>query len=253
LNFDPMIRPLFGATSAIPVAHFVNTWADATATVAAVLASNATARLPPASRSATIPEPITVAANSIDPRPSATSAPRNTLDGLRSGIALPNGTQLRLQRHAIERVDRQTREEFDSSFKLFQSLAEGKRLVGISAFNRRGVCNSQCAVIGFPGQTGQTSPAALSHTVKIKSIGGAPGAANSSQLLLRKPSAGRFMRQRMHLTFGKASGTESVELALTPMIQKRLGEDAPCRVASAQEQDVIGLVPGHFAQQAAAG
>jgi hypothetical protein len=33
----------------------------------------------------------------------------------------------------------------------------------------------QCAVIGFPGQTGQTSPAALSQTVKIKSeLQGAP-------------------------------------------------------------------------------
>src|ERR1019366_53130 len=46
----------------------------------------------------------------------------------------------------------------------------------------------QCAVKGLPGQIGQVSPAALSHTVKTKSILGAPGAANSSQLLLRNPS-----------------------------------------------------------------
>src|SRR6202030_3246695 len=51
----------------------------------------------------------------------------------------------------------------------------------------------QCAVIGCPGQYGHTSPAALSHTVKTKSRGGAPGAANSSQLLLRSPSVGRFI------------------------------------------------------------
>ena len=38
----------------------------------------------------------------------------------------------------------------------------------------------QCAVIGWPGQIGQTSFAALSQTVKTKSSSGAPGAANSS-------------------------------------------------------------------------
>jgi hypothetical protein len=65
----------------------------------------------------------------------------------------------------IERLDRQAREEFDLSFKLFKCLAEGERLLGISTFNRRGVFDT-------------------------------PGAANSSQLLLRKPSAGRFMRLR---------------------------------------------------------
>jgi len=44
----------------------------------------------------------------------------------------------------------------------------------------------QCAVIGWPGQMGHTSFAALSHTVKTKSSFGAPGLENSSQLLLRK-------------------------------------------------------------------
>ena len=52
----------------------------------------------------------------------------------------------------------------------------------------------QCAVIGWPGQTGQASPAALSQTVKTKSITGASGAANSSQLFERKPSVGYSAR-----------------------------------------------------------
>ena len=50
----------------------------------------------------------------------------------------------------------------------------------------------QWAVIGLPGQAGQTSPAAWSHTVKIKSITGAPERANSSQLLLRNPCVGSW-------------------------------------------------------------
>ena len=49
----------------------------------------------------------------------------------------------------------------------------------------------QCAVMGWPGQTGQISLAALSQTVKTKFILGASGFANSLQLLLRNPSAGK--------------------------------------------------------------
>ena len=49
----------------------------------------------------------------------------------------------------------------------------------------------QCAVIGWPGHTGHTSFAALSQTVKTKSRLGAPGCANSSQLLLRSPVVGK--------------------------------------------------------------
>src|SRR6185437_152773 len=48
----------------------------------------------------------------------------------------------------------------------------------------------QWAVIGCPGHSGQTSLAALSQTVNTKSIFGAPGSANSSQLLLRSPTVG---------------------------------------------------------------
>src|SRR5437016_2614346 len=48
----------------------------------------------------------------------------------------------------------------------------------------------QCAVMGCPGQTGQTSLAALSQIVKTKWSGGAPGRENSSQALLRRASVG---------------------------------------------------------------
>ena len=48
----------------------------------------------------------------------------------------------------------------------------------------------QWAVIGWPGQIGQTSPAALSQTVKTKSSFGASGPANSSQDFERRPAVG---------------------------------------------------------------
>ena len=48
----------------------------------------------------------------------------------------------------------------------------------------------QCSVIGWPGHTGQLSPAALSQTVNMKSITGASGATNSVQLFERTPSVG---------------------------------------------------------------
>src|SRR6202035_3228793 len=113
-----------------------------TATVAAVFASNATARFPPARRWAIMPEPITVAARSIDPKPSATSTRRSTLGGLGRSTGLSDLTELRQQRRAIERVDRKTRQEFNSSFKLFERLAERNRLFGICTFDRRGVGDS---------------------------------------------------------------------------------------------------------------
>src|ERR1700681_3644182 len=53
-----------------------------------------------------------------------------------------------------------------------------------------GSSTPQCAVIGGPGQTGQDSLAALSQTVKTKSITGASGPANSCQLFERKLSVG---------------------------------------------------------------
>src|SRR5262249_32104576 len=49
----------------------------------------------------------------------------------------------------------------------------------------------QRAVIGLPGQIGQTSPAALSQTVMTNCICGAPGASNSSQDLDRRPAVGK--------------------------------------------------------------
>src|SRR5690606_480128 len=41
-----------------------------------------------------------------------------------------------------------------------------------------GSSTPQCAVTGWPGQTGHASPAALSQTVMIRSIGGASAVAN---------------------------------------------------------------------------
>ncbi len=49
----------------------------------------------------------------------------------------------------------------------------------------------QCAVMGWPGQNGHTSLAALSQTVKIKSRGGESAPENSSQDLLRSPCVGK--------------------------------------------------------------
>src|ERR1700739_3257571 len=54
-------------------------------------------------------------------------------------------------------------------------------------FTAAGSGTPQCAVMGWPGQTGHTSLAALSQTVKTKSSFGAPCFANSSQSLLRRP------------------------------------------------------------------
>ena len=68
-------------------------------------------------------------------------------------------------------------------------------LISVSPpLNTKGSRTGQWAVTGWPGHTGQTSPAVLSQTVMTISIAGTPGAAaapNSSQLLLRRPVVGR--------------------------------------------------------------
>ena len=68
-------------------------------------------------------------------------------------------------------------------------LGEYLALVFIAALETRpDLQNPQCAVIGLPGQIGQTSPAAWSQTVITKSIcGSVRRKRNSSQLLLRNP------------------------------------------------------------------
>ena len=48
----------------------------------------------------------------------------------------------------------------------------------------------QCAVTGWPGHSGQASPAALSQTVSTKSIFGASGPANTCQVFDDSPSTG---------------------------------------------------------------
>jgi hypothetical protein len=87
----------------------------------------------------------------------------------------------------------------------------------------------QCAVIGCPGHTGQLSPAALSQTVKTKSITGASGTANSCQIL-KAPSAGYQAPEHLEgewidLSFGLAAGGKGPEAALAVLAQDRLRQD----------------------------
>jgi toxin YhaV len=70
------------------------------------------------------------------------------------------------------------------------TLLKAARLASSLPSTAAGSSKPQCAEIGCPGHTGQTSPAALSQTVRMKSSCGASGWANSSQLLLRRLSIG---------------------------------------------------------------
>src|SRR3546814_12154305 len=71
---------------------------------------------------------------------------------------------------------------------LFRSLSKARR--SPSPTTAAGSSIPQCAVTGWPGQIGHTSPATLSHTVITISISGAPAVANSSQLFERRCSVG---------------------------------------------------------------
>jgi len=73
-------------------------------------------------------------------------------------------------------------------FKIRAASRNARRLASSEIVTAAGSGTPQCAVIGCPGQKGHCSAAASSHTVNTKCMCGASGPANSSQLLLRRPS-----------------------------------------------------------------
>src|SRR3984893_7502613 len=229
--------PLMGPTSAMSVAS--------TATVAAVFANNATARFPPARRSAMIPEPITVEVSSIDPRPSATSARRIMSDSLAGGTALADLTQPSLQRHGIERLDRKTRKELDSRFKLLKRPAERKRFLGIAALGGRGVRNPPVCGHGLsrPDRADFTGCVVANRKDKINGRRPRRGElipALAAKILRRQIHALEDLdRHWMHLALGEASRTEAVKLAAPPVIDQRFRKDAARGVAGAQKQYAV--------------
>jgi len=48
----------------------------------------------------------------------------------------------------------------------------------------------------------------------------------------------QIKRKRMHQTFRKTAGAVAFEPALAPMIDQRLGQDAPRGIASAEKQHI---------------
>src|SRR5688572_11060497 len=89
--------------------------ATSPAPVAIVLASSAIATLPPASRSAMIPEPTTTASSSAVPSPSATSRRASVMAPPSADLA--DAAQLRLQavRIVLQFRQRQGKEGFDAA------------------------------------------------------------------------------------------------------------------------------------------
>ena len=92
------------------------------------------------------------------------------------------------QRQVIELIEPQAREDLDARVELSERASNARAKSSGVPVTLDGSATPQCAVVGWPGQTGHTSLAAWSHTVNTKCIAGAPERANSSQLLLRSPS-----------------------------------------------------------------
>ncbi len=120
--------------------------------------------------------------------------------------------------------------------------------LGVAALGAAGSGTPQCAVIGWPGQNGHTSLAALSQTVNTKSK---CGRARRGELIpaLGAQAGGRMVhllqqvqRERMHLALGMAAGAEALEPTLSLAIEDAFGQDAARRIAGAQEQDVVDML-----------
>ena len=105
-----------------------------------------------------------------------------------SAFGLADFAELGGERHAVDAVMGQREEQRDTIQHVAKGADKGFPLA--FPFDLGRIFDPQWAVIGRPGQTGQVSPAASSQTVIMRSIFGAPEAANSSQLLERSPSVG---------------------------------------------------------------
>jgi hypothetical protein len=77
-------------------------------------------------------------------------------------------------RQAIEGFEPQGGEELDPGLQRLIRNTEGPAFLSIGASTEAGSGTPQWGVTGLQGQTGQTSLAAWSQTVKTKSISGAP-------------------------------------------------------------------------------
>ena len=89
-------------------------------------------------------------------------------------------------------LDRQTDEDADALVEHAERVGEGEVPLRLGALGLAGSGRPQCAVIGWPGQIGQTSFAASSQTVNTKSSFGASWLANSSQDFERSFETSKF-------------------------------------------------------------
>ena len=144
------------------------------------------ATLPPASRSPMNSEPTTAATRN--------AVPTNS-DAMRVSRVFTIGDQCR-RSASLSQVcrgwTRKTQEQTDSAFKSYVRIAKRFLDLLLYACDSNGVRHAPVCGHWRPGQTGQTSLAALSQTVKTTSNSGAPGFANSSQFLLRRLCVGTF-------------------------------------------------------------
>jgi hypothetical protein len=92
-----------------------------------------------------------------------------------------------LQGKLVQRTQRQGRENSNPLVQQPVGFLERKCDFGLAAGRFAGSGIPQCAVMGWPGQTGHVSAAALSQTVNTKSNFGSPFLANSSHDFQRKP------------------------------------------------------------------
>jgi hypothetical protein len=111
---------------------------------------------------------------------------------------------LLFESQALKLLYGQARHQFDASLEDIGDPNKFVHLFLVSSLNCDGSSTPQCAVTGWPGQTGHTSPAALSQTVNTKSMTGAPGFAYSFQSLLCSPSVEK--RIRLNVSSANAFG-----------------------------------------------
>jgi hypothetical protein len=153
---------------------------------------------------------------------------------------------LALQHHAIERGKRQSKEQLDAAFEHPECITKGEHAVSLGAVRRGGIRDTPMRRHRMTRPHGANLASSLvadrKHKIHCRCAWrGIFIPRLRAQARRRKPLlAQQPQRERMHLALGKAARAKPVEDALPQLAKRTLGEDAPRRVARAEEQHVVG-------------
>src|SRR5438270_9011486 len=207
------------------------------APVGSVLPRRAIATLPPASRSAMIPDPTTVASSRAVP--SVSAARGREIVSFMDMSALADLGELLLQAQPVERIHRQVDEDADAIVEHAIGIGKGQMALGVVAGGLGGIGHAPMRRhrLARPDRTDFVGGIIADGEYEIELGGAVHGKFIPA---LRAQIGGPVVelpeeidRVGMHLAFGMAAGAERLEFSSTVAVEDGFGHDRSGRVAGA--------------------